>query len=192
MSVLCCSGEDEAGCKGIYCGPQGYCEEVDGGWTCVCYEEYYTKIDGKCYGGQRICGEECEDDNLCISGWCYKPVGYEVGYCVERGCATNDSCSSCSHAKLPLCCVEYSSGYHACLGIVNGAECGAQDKVCGESCAGQLQSACMPGLNCLRLSDEDPDAFCARRCESDEDCADCGAANVCRAWYSILTFCQPG
>ncbi|HOX46485.1 MAG TPA: hypothetical protein PK668_22970 [Myxococcota bacterium] len=131
-------------CEGMECGDDG-CGGSCGG--CGPTEECVSP--GRCQCAP-VCGrQECGLDSVC-----------------------GVSCGDCSNFySEPMCCVDVGGDFKVCLKIDPGYACGNQDKTCGQSCVGQLDSACAPDHACLSGAD----VYCSHPCVTNADCNDCQA-----------------
>ncbi|HOX46490.1 MAG TPA: hypothetical protein PK668_22995 [Myxococcota bacterium] len=107
----------------------------------------------------------------CESGLCFR-YSDGTGYCSTRGCLDNDDCVNYAEGETAeMCCVDVGGDFKVCLKIDPGYACGNQDKTCGQSCLGQVDSACDPNHTCLSGAD----VYCSHTCVTNTDCSDCQA-----------------
>jgi len=117
-------------------------------------------------------GDPCYEDSDCAVGICLvNPLGGERGSCYIP-CSSNEDCIDESTDGYPRCCVSKIEGKYYCEKIRIGASCGTGDKICGESCTEQRQSACVGGLICS-TGNLEVEATCSHFCATYQECSDC-------------------
>ncbi len=188
--------EQPTTCEGVTCSDHGTCFINDDNLAeCDCDPTYVA--DGlNCKKGDcALTGQTCSGDADCCGGMCLKYTGDLTGYCYERDCVGNASCVNHGDDDAEMCCVDVGGEYFICMKILEGYACGDQTGLCGESCAGQHDSACDPTQACLMAGVEDPNAVCAHECATDNDCDDCadpgdpGMEFTCQAISGGATYC---
>jgi len=124
---------------------------------------------GACRSSLRLMGEACQESNECETGWCLRYAD-GTGYCTARDCLRPEDCVNHAAGETALmCCVDVGGDFRVCLKIEPGYTCGIQDKTCGQSCVGQLDSACDPNHHCLTTQE----TYCSHNCVTNADCNDC-------------------
>ncbi|HSA21555.1 MAG TPA: hypothetical protein P5076_08905, partial [Myxococcota bacterium] len=168
--VAGCAGTEELTCFEGACDP-GTCDETSGTPVCTCPANYTAGPNLTCTTGLARMGEPCTESGECVTGWCLR-YSDGTGYCSKRDCLDNDGCVNYAAGETAeMCCVDVGGDFKVCLKIDPGYACGNQDKTCGESCLGQVDSACDPNHACLSGSD----VYCSHACVTNPDCNDCQA-----------------
>jgi hypothetical protein len=150
-------------CVGRQCGNDGC-----GGSCGECMSPSFCDPDGLC---QSHWGNGCTTSEDCGSGICLR-YSDGTGYCSKRDCLDNESCANYAPGETAeMCCVDVGGEFKVCLKIDPGYSCGNQDRTCGQSCVGQMDSACDPDHACLSGSS----VYCSHPCVTNPDCDDCQA-----------------
>jgi hypothetical protein len=168
--VAGCAGTEELKCFEGACNP-GTCDDTSGTAVCTCPDKYEAVAGLICQKKIVKMGEACVDSTECETGWCLR-YSDGTGYCSKRDCLNNDACINYAAGETAeMCCVDVGGDYKVCLKIEPDYACGNQDKTCGQSCVGQMDSACDPNHACLSGSD----TYCSHACVTNADCNDCQA-----------------
>lgn len=180
-------------CEGRCCGNDG----CGGSCTdsCVDNDQFCNPDTCICSGQCLHTGVGCTLDYQCCSGMCHA----RGGYCFETGCGADENCVNEGLDGYPMCCIADGADGSLCVKIDADETCGDQSALCGEACGGQVDSACLPGLACIRHGSTDPNPACASPCTDSDQCSACAhlerpaAEWVCdNAQVGESGFCVPG
>ena len=187
---VCRYGRCESGnsCDNVTCSGHGTCTLIDSEASCICDSGYEAQgLSCVPSGSCLLLGVQCTDSSECCESWCLKYAGEDKGYCTKRDCLGDDTCVNHGTDSAQMCCVEVAEDYSICMKIAEGYACGDGSGMCGSSCAGQMDSACDSSQTCLSTGLDDPNAFCAHQCMTNNDCADCSDPNDVTSRYSCQT-----